>query len=86
MPSSRGSPDSGIEHVSPTLAGGFFPTSATWEALANRWHSVNVSFCCHCSWGCFIILNLEGSQTAPGPTGDTLEVVKPSLFPNHMLW
>lgn len=34
----------------------------------------------------FIILDLEGSQTAPGPTGDTLEVVKPSLFPNHMLW
>ena len=36
MPSSRGSPDSGIEHVSPTLAGGFYTTSATWEALGNR--------------------------------------------------
>ena len=29
--------------------------------------------------GVFIILDLEGSKTAPGPTGDTLEVVKPSL-------
>ena len=35
MPSSRGLPDSGIKPaslMSPTLAGGFFTTSATWEA------------------------------------------------------
>ena len=36
MRSSRGSSDSGIEHpsvMSPALAGRFFTTSTTWEAL-----------------------------------------------------
>ena len=32
MPSSRELPDPGIEPLSPALAGGFFTTSATWEA------------------------------------------------------
>jgi len=35
MPSSKGSPNSGIElmsFLSPALAGGFFTTSTTWEA------------------------------------------------------
>ena len=38
MPSSRGYSQPGIETVSfmsPALAGGFFTTSATWEAQVN---------------------------------------------------
>ena len=39
MPSSRGSSDSAIEPpslASPALAGGFFTTNATWEAIRAR--------------------------------------------------
>ena len=32
MSFSRDSPNPGIEPVSPALAGGFFPTSLTWES------------------------------------------------------
>ena len=39
MPSSRGSPDPGMEPdpLSPALAGRFFTTSATWEALVIKY-------------------------------------------------
>ena len=33
FPSSEDLPNPGIESVFPALSGGFFPTSATWEAL-----------------------------------------------------
>ena len=41
FPSPRDLPDPRIEFVSPELAGGFFTTSATWEAHKNTgvgWH------------------------------------------------
>ena len=50
--SSRGSPDSGIEPVSPlylALAGGFFTTSATWEAP----HPLSIRTCSKHFRGCW---------------------------------
>ena len=32
-------PDQGIEPSSPALAGGFFTTSATWEAQSATWQT-----------------------------------------------
>ena len=32
-------PDQGIEPTSPALAGGFFTTSATWEAQSATWQT-----------------------------------------------
>ena len=41
MPSSSGDlPDPGIKPVSPALAGGFFTTSAIWEAYVWYWLAV----------------------------------------------
>ena len=36
FPPPRDLPDPGIEPASPALAGGFFTTSATWEARSQR--------------------------------------------------
>ena len=41
MPSSRGPSDPGIKPQSPALAGRFFTTSATWEALKIKYLLVN---------------------------------------------
>ena len=43
MPSSRGPSDPGIKPQSPALAGRFFTTSATWEALKIKYLLVNNS-------------------------------------------
>ena len=51
-PPPRGFPDPGIKLMSltyPVLAGGFFTTSATWEALHKNLH-MNI----HCSFICTI--------------------------------
>jgi len=62
FPSSGDLPDPGVEAtslMSPALAGGFFTTSATWEALCKWSHTVYIFVCL----ACFIHHNVVESHS-----------------------